>query len=78
MTQSLSESITENLSYILESIGNSDDIVSRTFRAGPDGQIQVCILYTDGLTDTSSVQEFTIAPLMNHIGPREVDMLLFG
>ncbi|MDD9269485.1 spore germination protein [Paenibacillus sp. GCM10023248] len=78
MTQPLSDSITENLSYILESTGNSDDIVSRTFRAGPDGQIQVCLLYTDGLTDKNSVQEFVITPLMNHIGPREVDLLCYS
>ncbi|MGF7030976.1 spore germination protein KA [Paenibacillus mucilaginosus] len=71
----LSSSLEENVSGILRDVGNSDDVVSRTFRAGPDGQLNFCILYTEGLTNTNAVQHFVLTPLMNGIGPHEMDLL---
>ncbi|MCZ8520899.1 MULTISPECIES: spore germination protein [Paenibacillus] len=71
----LSSSIEENISGILRAVGNSEDIVSRTFHAGPEGQLNLCILYTEGLTDMHAVQQFVLTPLMTGIGPQEMDRL---
>ncbi|WP_284645241.1 spore germination protein [Paenibacillus silviterrae] len=76
LKQPLSSSIAENINDILHAVGTSDDIVTRSFRAGPDGQINACILFTDGLTDIISVQQFVIDPLMNRVGQSELDKLL--
>lgn len=73
LKQPLSSSIAENINDILHAVGTSDDIVTRSFRAGPDGQINACILFTDGLTDIISVQQFVIDPLMNRVGQSELD-----
>jgi spore germination protein KA len=72
----LSARLSENLQSILHEVGNSDDIVTRPFRAGPNGQIEACILFTDGLTDMLSVQQFVIDPLMIRVGQSELDKLL--
>jgi spore germination protein KA len=49
-------SLKENLQKIKEDLGNSTDIVFREFRIGKNKSIQAGAIYTDGLTDTESLE----------------------
>ena len=49
-------SLKENLQKIKGDLGNSTDIVFREFRIGKNKSIQAGAIYTDGLTDTDSLE----------------------
>lgn len=60
----LNTSLQENLQFINTSLGKSTDIVIREIRIGKEGTIKAGIIYTDGLTDTPSLQNFILETLM--------------
>jgi spore germination protein KA len=66
-----SEDISTKVSVVLDDIkitmGNSSDIVTRCFKTGKDGSIEMGIAYTDGLADKIFVQDFIIEPLMTDL-----------
>lgn len=57
----------ENLEYIKIALGNSSDIVIREFQIGSERQIKAAIIYTDGLADSKSIQNFIMESLMLNI-----------
>lgn len=56
-----------NINYIKEMLGNSSDIVTRDFQAGEAGNINLAIVYTDGLSDKVVIQDFILETLMLEI-----------
>ncbi|MGX6445758.1 spore germination protein [Neobacillus sp. K501] len=73
-----SENISANVTDVLENIkttmGNSSDIVTRNFKTGKDGSIEIGIAYTDGLADKTFVQDFIIEPLMTDLRITQLDV----
>ncbi|MER2060191.1 MAG: spore germination protein [Niallia sp.] len=68
----LKTSLQENIQTIKDTLGASTDIVFREIRIGKEGSINAGIIYTDGLTDTTSLQEFILETLMLDI--KEVEL----
>jgi len=60
----LKASLRENLQILKDSLGKSTDIVFREIRIGKEGSINAGIIYTDGLTNTTSLQESILEKLM--------------
>ncbi len=60
----LNTSLQENLQTIQSSLGKSSDIIIREIPIGKEGKIKAGIIYTDGLTDTPSLQNFILETLM--------------
>ncbi len=59
--------IKKNLKKLKEDLGNSNDLVTREIVSGTPN-LTVAFVYIDGLTDTTSVSEFTIQTVMDEIG----------
>ncbi|TCZ74012.1 spore germination protein [Paenibacillus albiflavus] len=72
----LQSSLQENIQYITNKLGNSSDIVFREIQIGTVNQIQAAILYTDGLTDTKSVQDFILDSLMAPISANQLEQMI--
>ncbi|MFE8697217.1 spore germination protein [Cytobacillus sp. FJAT-53684] len=53
----LASSLDNNVNHIKSKFGNSTDLVIRKIKIGPDNQIDAALIYTDGLIDTSSLQD---------------------
>ncbi|MEI4768163.1 spore germination protein [Psychrobacillus sp. FJAT-51614] len=60
----LATNLKENLKYIKDTLGESTDIIFRELKFGPGGAMSAGIIYTDGLSDTSSLQNFIMETLM--------------
>jgi spore germination protein KA len=67
----LDSSMDSNIQSVKKSLGNSADLISRTIKIGLENNIDVCILYTEGLIDTSSLQEL-IDSLIYKLKPNDV------
>ncbi|MET3576145.1 spore germination protein [Bhargavaea ullalensis] len=67
----LQKSLQENLLLLKVTLGESSDIVCREVAIGREG-IPAGILYTDGLTDTASLQDFLLETLMIDLPEIEV------
>lgn len=55
--------VSKVLNNIKITMGHSTDIVTRSFKLGKDGSIDIGIAYMDGLADKVFVQDFIIEPL---------------
>ncbi|PID23338.1 spore germination protein [Sporosarcina sp. P7] len=60
----LKTSLQDNIQFVKDSLGESSDIVIREIRIGQGGSVKAGIFYTDGLTDTPSLQNFIMESLM--------------
>ncbi|WP_399632971.1 spore germination protein [Sporosarcina sp. SG10008] len=60
----LKVSLQENIQILKDTLGKSTDIVFREIRIGKEGCIKAGIIYTDGLTNTTSLQEYILEKLM--------------
>ncbi|AJS58880.1 spore germination protein [Paenibacillus sp. IHBB 10380] len=60
----LKTELQENIQHIKEALGNSSDLVIREILIGSERQIKAAIIYTDGLTDIKSVQNFIMESLL--------------
>lgn len=60
----LKTTLQDNIKIIKDTLGKSTDIIIREIRIGKEGNIKAGILYTDGLTDTPSLQNFILETLM--------------
>ncbi|WP_407941653.1 spore germination protein [Metabacillus schmidteae] len=69
----ISPNLKWNLEYIKKTIGNSSDIVIRHFKAGQSGQVEIGVIFTDGLADKTFVQDFVLDTLMVQIRSADVD-----
>ncbi|WP_017726100.1 spore germination protein [Halalkalibacterium ligniniphilum] len=61
--RSLHRQLKENLNNLKQELGNSPDMIIREFELGND-QLQVAIVYTDGLADKEIVNNFVMRSLM--------------
>lgn len=77
-TKLISSDLQFNLDHIKKTVGNSSDIVIRDFQAGKNGQIKLGVVYTDGLTDSASIQDFILDTLMVEIRNSELDVALLN
>lgn len=73
--EQISSNLKWNLEHIKEVVGNSSDVVIRDFKAGQSGDIQIGIIYTDGLADKTLVQDFVLETLMVQIREANFDPL---
>lgn len=63
-TEDIKPNLQENIQIIKDSLGESSDIIIREINIGKEGSIKAAIIYTDGLTDTPSLQNFILETLM--------------
>lgn len=75
-TNELKTNLQENLQRIKDSLGKSSDIIIREIRFGKEETIKAGIIYTDGLTDTTSLQNFILETLMLDIEGTEIQKKL--
>src|SRR5690625_1843040 len=62
--KSMEKSLEKNTKKIMKRLGNSADIIMREFKIGPHPKTSAAVIYTDGLTDTQSVQKFIMESLL--------------
>lgn len=78
-TKQIYAHLQDNLHSIKEVLGNSDDIVFREFTIGENGvEIDAAVVYTDGLTDTKSVQDFIMETLIKDVQKIDLKNKAFG
>lgn len=63
----------KNIEFIKASLGNSSDLVSKNFHAGENSNLQMGILFIDGLADKQFVHEYIIEPLLSNISNSFID-----
>src|SRR5690625_5101656 len=73
LKKSLNKKLEQNKAFIQERLGNSTDIVVREFKIGPNPKTSVAVFYTDGLTDTVSVQKFIMESLLFEFKELEIE-----
>ncbi|KQU19512.1 spore gernimation protein KA [Bacillus sp. Leaf13] len=73
----LKTSLEGNIQHVKQQLGNSGDIVIREIQIGKEGIFKACIFYTDGLVDTSSIQNFILESLMLDINPDQEQMISY-
>jgi spore germination protein KA len=64
LQEQLKTNLQENIQYIKKTLGNSTDLIIREIWIGSERKIKAAICYTDGLTDTKSVQKFIMESLL--------------
>lgn len=65
--------VTDVIQNIRITLGHSTDIVTKSFKAGKDGSIEIGIAYIDGLADKVLVQDSIIEPLKTDMRLAELD-----
>ncbi|MFJ7928239.1 spore germination protein [Peribacillus sp. NPDC096448] len=70
----MSSDLQYNFDHIKKTLGNSSDIIIRDFQAGKNGEIKLGIVYTDGLTDSASIQDLILDTLMVEIRNSDLDV----
>lgn len=73
---SLKTSLQDNLQYIKDTLGESADIVIREIRIGNGGKIKAGVIYTDGLSDAASLQNFILETIMLDLKETQLDEVL--
>lgn len=73
-TKLISADLQYNIDHIKKTLGNSSDIVIRDFQAGKNGEIKLGIIYTDGLTDSASIQDLILDTLMVEIRNSDLEV----
>ncbi|MEH7246848.1 spore germination protein [Neobacillus niacini] len=68
----LKTSLQQNIQALKDTLGKSSDIIIREIRFGKEGTIKAGVIYTDGLTNTPSLQNFILETLMLDI--KEIDL----
>ena len=72
----LTTNLQENIQHINTSLGNSTDIVIREIQIGSQRQIKAAIIFTDGLADSKSIQNFIMESLMLNVANTDPDKLV--
>lgn len=71
--QPLKTNLQDNIKTVKDTLGDSDDIVIREIRIGKEGILKAALLYTDGLSDSASIQNFIMESLMLDIKDTDVE-----
>ncbi|MRH42061.1 spore germination protein [Aquibacillus halophilus] len=74
---SISQSLTDNLNTISKDLGGSADVIIREFELGETDQRKIGVMYTDGLADSTTVQEFVLKTLMIDIRSAHLENIDF-
>ncbi|CEH28532.1 spore germination protein [Aneurinibacillus migulanus] len=72
----LQTNLQENIQKIKKDLGNSDDIVIREVWIGKTRDVKAAIIYTDGLADNTTINEFIMESLMQDAKKSEIDKAL--
>nr|WP_149466393.1 spore germination protein [Paenibacillus antarcticus] len=72
----LTINLQENIQFINTSLGNSSDIVIREIQIGSQRQIKAAIIFTDGLADSKSIQNFIMESLMLNVANADPSKLV--
>lgn len=64
LKESIQTNLDDNLSKIKELLGNSSDVVYRTFILSGKRNIHLAIIYIDGLADAKSIQHYILESMM--------------
>lgn len=67
----LSASLDANIRHVKEETGESQDIVIRQIHFGEEQKLKACFFFTEGLTDTSSLHQSVLEPLMVFLKERD-------
>ncbi|MEW9671865.1 spore germination protein [Ammoniphilus sp. 3BR4] len=70
----LQTNLQENIRIIMEVIGNSPDVVIREFGIGKKKSIKIALVFTEGLSDAQSVNQFIMESLMLDIPESDVNL----
>ncbi|NPC93036.1 spore germination protein [Bacillus sp. WMMC1349] len=70
----LEESLKDNIRKIEDALGRSDDIVTREFRIGKAGSLKAAIIYSSGITDGPSIQNFILESLMLNLRGTDISL----
>jgi spore germination protein KA len=62
----LPSSLKDNIENIKNRMGNTEDLIIRKLQIGLTAQIEIAIIYVDGLADEKSIHQFIMEPLMLH------------
>lgn len=63
----IQKDLQDNIRHVIHTLGNSSDLVIREVPIGTGRKLQSALLYTDGLTDIVSIQQFIIEAIMLEI-----------
>ncbi len=63
-SESLKKSLKDNINHVKEILGQSSDIVTKEFFIGESSNIKLGLFYTDGLINTSFIQDNILKTLM--------------
>ncbi|WP_342601242.1 spore germination protein [Psychrobacillus sp. FSL H8-0483] len=69
----LKKDLSGNLQTIKDTLGESGDIIIREIRIGKEGSVKAAVIYTDGLSDSASLQNFILETLMIDIKGLELE-----
>ncbi|WP_257348507.1 spore germination protein [Pseudalkalibacillus decolorationis] len=69
----LNRNLNENIQHVKDKTGNSDDIIVREIHIGQDGNLKAGVLFTEGLIDNVSNQNFILESLMVDIRKADLD-----
>jgi spore germination protein KA len=68
----LSSNLKQNLDEIKKRVGNSADVAIREMVVGKAGDLKIAVIFTDGLADTKSVNDFVVKSLLSDLGANEL------
>lgn len=71
--KTLQTKLQDNIKIVKDTLGGSSDTIIREIRIGKGGVIKAGIIYTDGLSDAPSIQNFILESLMLDIKNTEVE-----
>lgn len=60
----LSANLSQNLNSLKKVLGSSEDVITRQFVFGGEGQISAALVYLDGMIDKATINESIMRPLM--------------
>ncbi|WP_342048342.1 spore germination protein [Bacillus sp. OTU530] len=70
----LQTNLQENIRTIRKLVGNSPDVVIREFSIGKKREIKIALVFTEGLSDAQSVNQFIMESLMLDIQEHDVSL----
>ncbi|WP_008826027.1 spore germination protein [Haloplasma contractile] len=76
--QCISNSLQDNLTFIKKTLGNSEDIVIRTFNVGTNESNKMSLVYIDGLVDRNLVDNAILKTIMVQIRSAELDLSILN
>ncbi|MFC7686339.1 spore germination protein [Ureibacillus sp. GCM10028918] len=67
-------SFEDNISKVKKTLGNSADLIIRVIHIGPENSVNIGVLYTDGMVNTTALQDL-LDSLINKLKPNDINSL---